>query len=61
MLLVCCIDLCFYVEGMEMADNESLEEQIHNQLSKTEITLTLSNKFEVPDDDNIDMKTLLIR
>ena len=47
--------------GVEIGDNESLEEQIHAQLAKTEITLTLTNKFEVPDDDQTDIKTLLIR
>lgn len=47
--------------GVEIGDNESLEEQIHAQLAKTEITLTLTNKFEVPEDDQTDIKTLLIR
>ncbi|XP_052795267.1 ras GTPase-activating-like protein IQGAP1 [Mya arenaria] len=47
--------------GVEATENESLEEQIHAQLAKTEITLTLTNKFEVPDDDQTDIKTLLIR
>ncbi|KAH3833286.1 hypothetical protein DPMN_106592, partial [Dreissena polymorpha] len=46
--------------GVEVAENENLEEQIHAQLAKTEITLTLVNKFEVPDDDQTDIKTLLI-
>ena len=43
------------------ASDENLEEQIHQQLSKTEISLTLTNKFEVPEDDQTDIKTLLIR
>ena len=44
-----------------MSDNDNLEEQIHQQLSKTEMSLTLTNKFEVPEDDQTDIKTLLIR
>ena len=47
--------------GVEIGENEILEEQIHAQLAKTEITLTLTNKFEVPEDDQTDIKTLLIR
>jgi hypothetical protein len=47
--------------GVEIGDNDILEEQIHAQLAKTEITLTLTNKFEVPEDDQTDIKTLLIR
>ena len=49
------------MSGVEIGDNEGLEEQIHAQLAKTEITLLLTNKFEVPDDDQTDIKTLLIR
>ena len=29
--------------------------------SKTEISLTLTNKFEVPDDDDSDMRALFVR
>jgi len=47
--------------GVEIGENETLEVQIHSQLAKTEMTLTLTNKFEVPDDDQTDIKTLLIR
>ena len=45
---------------MEASDSD-LEEQIHQQLAKTEISLTLTNKFEVPEDDQTDVKTLVIR
>ena len=31
------------------------------QLGKTEISLTLMNKFEVPQDDQADVKQLLVR
>ena len=31
------------------------------QLAKTEISLTLSNKYEVPSDDKADVQSLLIR
>lgn len=32
-----------------------------SQVAKTEISLTLSNKFEVPEDDKSDLKNILIR
>ena len=51
----------FYFAGVDVSDNDNLEEQIHQQLSKTEMSLTLTNKFEVPEDDQTDIKTLLIR
>ena len=31
------------------------------QMAKTEISLTLSNKFEVQEDDQMDLKTLFLR
>ena len=31
------------------------------QMAKTEISLTLSNKFELPDDERSDLKNMLIR
>ena len=31
------------------------------QMAKSEISLTLSNKFEVPENEDSDMKSLLIR
>lgn len=43
-----------------------MEDQSHghktqNQLAKTEISLTLSNKFEVPEDDKSDITNLMLR
>ena len=32
-----------------------------NKMARTEISLTLTNKFEVPDDDDSDMKALFVR
>lgn len=37
------------------------EEQVMSHHSKTEISLTLTNKFEVPDDDDSDMRALFVR
>ncbi|XP_029657707.1 ras GTPase-activating-like protein IQGAP1 isoform X1 [Octopus sinensis] len=40
---------------------DGLDESVRAQLAKTEITLTLMNKFEVPDDDMSDIKGMMIR
>ena len=37
------------------------EEGLTTQSAKTEIYLTLTNKFEVPDDDDSDMRALFVR
>lgn len=37
------------------------EEGVTAQSAKTEISLTLTNKFEVPDDDDSDMRALFVR
>lgn len=37
------------------------EDQKIAKLARTEISLTLTNKFEVPDDDDSDMKALFVR
>lgn len=37
------------------------EEGMTPQSAKTEISLTLTNKFEVPDDDDSDMRALFVR
>ena len=41
-------------------DGEDNEQQLA-RLAKTEISLTLNNKFEVPDDDDSDIKALFVR
>ena len=41
-------------------DGEDNDQQLA-RLSKTEISLTLTNKFEVPDDDDSDIKALFVR
>ncbi|XP_048583306.1 ras GTPase-activating-like protein IQGAP1 isoform X2 [Nematostella vectensis] len=45
------------------AQADSAEEQAQQvaSISKTEISLTLTNKFEVPDDDDSDMRALFVR
>ncbi|KAL3866731.1 hypothetical protein ACJMK2_044012 [Sinanodonta woodiana] len=45
----------------EMTGDQNMAEQLRQQLSKTEISLTLTNKFELPEDDQTDIKTQLIR
>lgn len=40
---------------------EGLDESVRAQLANNEITLTLTNKFEVPDDDKSDIKGMMIR
>lgn len=37
------------------------EEGLTSQSAKTEIYLTLTNKFEVPEDDDSDMRALFVR
>lgn len=37
------------------------EDQLMSRSSKTEISLTLTNKFEVPEDDDSDMRALFVR
>ena len=41
-------------------DNAEDDQKIA-KLARTEISLTLTNKFEVPDDDDSDMKALFVR
>lgn len=47
--------------GGEVPDDANIQEMLIAQLGKTEISLTLMNKFEVPTDDQADVKQLLIR
>ncbi|CAG2216724.1 unnamed protein product [Mytilus edulis] len=47
--------------GGEIPEDEKIQEMLIAQLGKTEISLTLTNKFEVPQDDQADVKQLLIR
>ena len=49
-----------------LSGDVGVEDQSHghktqNQLAKTEISLTLSNKFEVPEDDKSDITNLMLR
>lgn len=41
-------------------EDEDFAQQVA-QLAKTEISLMLTNKFEVPDDDDSDMRALFVR
>uniref|UniRef100_A0A0B7B822 Ras GTPase-activating-like protein IQGAP1 n=1 Tax=Arion vulgaris TaxID=1028688 RepID=A0A0B7B822_9EUPU len=47
--------------GTELTGDEAANEALRQQMAKTEISLTLSSKFEVQTDDKADMKSLLIR
>lgn len=53
--------LYFNFKGGEIPEDEKIQEMLIAQLGKTEISLTLTNKFEVPQDDQADVKQLLIR
>lgn len=47
--------------GVDLPEEETMRENVVAQLGTTEITLTLTNKFEVPEDDQSNVKQLLIR
>ena len=47
--------------GGEVPEDANIQEMLIAQLGKTEISLTLTNKFEVPEDDQADTKQLVIR
>jgi len=49
-------DCCLTGENVAEDDNA-----LRSQLAKTEISLTLSNKHELPDNDNTDTAKLLLR
>ncbi|CAB4017386.1 ras GTPase-activating IQGAP1, partial [Paramuricea clavata] len=46
--------------NVEVAEGQTEEDALRDQ-AKTEISLTLSNKFEVPDDDDSDLRALFVR
>lgn len=47
--------------GTSGKSNDQADEEASNKMARTEISLTLTNKFEVPDDDDSDMKALFVR
>ncbi|XP_060062495.1 ras GTPase-activating-like protein IQGAP1 [Ylistrum balloti] len=47
--------------GVDLPEEETMRDTVVAQLGTTEITLTLTNKFEVPEDDQSNVKQLLIR
>ncbi|XP_048258787.1 ras GTPase-activating-like protein IQGAP1 isoform X2 [Haliotis rufescens] len=47
--------------GTELTGDETTNDDLRAQLSKTELSMTLSSKFDVQHDDQADMKTLMIR
>ena len=51
----------FTCAGVDLPDDPQMRDQCLSQLGITEITLTLNNKFEVPDDEDADVKQLLVR
>ena len=53
------IEFNIFIEGESTPVNG--EEGMTTQSAKTEISLTLTNKFEVPDDDDSDMRALFVR
>ncbi len=53
------ITACF--AGDAGVDEQGQSHKTRNQLAKTEISLTLSNKFEVPEDDKSDITSLMLR
>ena len=50
--------MCLYFTG-DVGIDESTTNKAN--LGKTEISLTLTNKFALPEDDQSDVKSLLIR
>lgn len=48
------------VGDVELTEGQTEEDALRDQ-AKTEISLTLSNKFEVPDDDDSDLRALFVR
>jgi len=46
------------LSGENVAEDDSV---LRSQLAKTEISLTLSNKHELPDSDDVDKTRLLLR
>ena len=49
-----------HLGNVEVAEGQTEEDALRDQ-EKTEISLTLSNKFEVPDDDDSDLRALFVR
>ena len=54
------ISVVLDVGNVEVAEGQTEEDALRDQ-EKTEISLTLSNKFEVPDDDDSDLRALFVR
>lgn len=55
-----CVSVWYFLATGEIAPVNG-EEGLTAQSAKTEISLTLTNKFEVPDDDDSDMRALFVR
>lgn len=62
-LLILLILSVFFLlgSGTDLPEDEEMRKMLQTQLGKTEISLTLSNKFEVPEDDQADVQQLLVR
>lgn len=56
-----CVFVCGYFLVIGEIAPVNGEEGLPAQSAKTEISLTLTNKFEVPDDDDSDMRALFVR
>ena len=56
---LCVVNFCFvFLQGDgNVEDNAAVK----TQLAKTEMSLTLSNKFEIPDTDESDKTNLMLR
>ena len=55
-----CVSIWYFLAIGDIAPVNG-EEGLTAQSAKTEISLTLTNKFEVPDDDDSDMRALFVR
>ena len=50
-----------WIIGADLPEEEEIRKTLQTQLGKTEISLTLQSKFELPEDDQADVKQLTIR
>lgn len=61
LLILLILRVFLFESGTDLPEDEEMRKMLQTQLGKTEISLTLSNKFEVPEDDQADVKQLLVR
>lgn len=61
LLILLILRVFLFESGTDLPEDEEMRKMLQTQLGKTEISLTLSNKFEVPEDDQADVQQLLVR